>query len=364
MGRRPTKHLNMPTGLRPRKQRSGNTYYYLDTGGKPRREIPLGPDYVLAVKKWADLTKTETLAPAVTFKDVADLYLQKVVPTKAPRTQADNIKEMAKLLEFFNDPPVAFEAIRPLHVRQYLTWRGETAKVRANREKALLSHIWNTAREWDITALPNPCAGVKGFTETGRDIYVEDEVLQAVYAAASRPLKDAIDLAYLTGQRPADVLKMSATHVRNGALRVGQGKTAKKLRIVLEESGQPNALGQKLAEIAERKKQAGALTPALIVNREGSSLTAYGLDNAFDDARERAIKAARKAGDETLAQEIKAFQFRDLRAKAGTDKADADSMHAAQRQLGHKSIRMTEHYVRLGEKVTPTAPKAASQPSA
>lgn len=362
MGRRPTKHLNLPSGLRARTKPSGRTYYYLDTGGKPRREIPLGPDYVIAVTRWVELTKIENVAPATTFKDVADLYLQRVVPTKAPRTQADNIKELANLLKFFNDPPIAFEAIEPQHVRQYLTWRGETAKVRANREKALLSHVWNMARDWGVTALPNPCAGIKGFKETGRDIYVEDEVLQAVYAAASQPLKDAIDLAYLTGQRPADVLRMSATHVRDGLLRVGQGKTAKKLRIELEGASGPNALGLKLAEIAERKRQNRVIDLALVVNRQGSRLTAYGLDNAFDDAREKAAKAARKAGDEDIATAIEAFQFRDLRAKAGTDKADADGLQAAQRQLGHKNIRMTEHYVRLGDRVTPTARKAGPQP--
>ncbi|MGH8531652.1 MAG: tyrosine-type recombinase/integrase [Gammaproteobacteria bacterium] len=50
------------------------------------------------------------------------------------------------------------------------------------------------------------------------------------------------------------------------------------------------------------------------------------------------------------------FQFRDLRAKAGTDKAESQDIHAAQKQLGHKTIVMTEHYVRerLGDKVDPT----------
>ena len=51
-----------------------------------------------------------------------------------------------------------------------------------------------------------------------------------------------------------------------------------------------------------------------------------------------------------------AFQFRDLRAKAATDKADAQDMRQAQRQLGHASVVMTEAYVRArrGDKVTPT----------
>jgi hypothetical protein len=55
MGRRPTLHLNLPSGLRARRQRSGRVYYYYDTGTKPRREIPLGNDCALAVKRWAEL---------------------------------------------------------------------------------------------------------------------------------------------------------------------------------------------------------------------------------------------------------------------------------------------------------------------
>jgi len=39
------------------------------------------------------------------------------------------------------------DSIKPFHVRQYLDKRGEQAKARANREKALLSHIFNKARE-------------------------------------------------------------------------------------------------------------------------------------------------------------------------------------------------------------------------
>lgn len=65
-------------------------------------------------------------------------------------------------------------------MRQYLWERGKTAPVRANKEKALLSAIWNFARECGYTALANPCAGVKGHKESGRDVYVEDEIFAAV----------------------------------------------------------------------------------------------------------------------------------------------------------------------------------------
>lgn len=63
---------------------------------------------------------------------------------------------------------------------------------------------------------------------------------------------------------------------------------------------------------------------------------------------------AEKAGLVDLAGRIGGFQFRDLRAKAGTEKADSDGIVEARRQLGHSSVKMTEHYVRLGQVVTPT----------
>jgi len=49
------------------------------------------------------------------------------------------------------------------------------------------------------------CAGVKEFIERGRDAYTEDATYKAVGDAADRPTRDSMDLAYLTGQRPADV---------------------------------------------------------------------------------------------------------------------------------------------------------------
>jgi integrase len=337
--------------MRARPKAGGKVYYYLDTGGKPRKEIPLGSDYPEAVRKWAELTASSR-APAITFKEVADRYQREALPLKAPRTQKDNLAELAKLMEFFNNPPVDLEAIEPVHVRQYLDWRA--AKVRANREKALLSHIWNFARQKGITAMPNPCRGVKGFTETGRkDVYITDAVYQAVYQSAGQPLKDALDLAYITGQRPADVLKMDVSHVRGGALHVKQNKTGAELRIAIKDDwGVPNGLGVLLDRIAQGKRDKKITSMALVCSVNGLRMTTSALDNAFDRARARAMVQHRANPDMVAA--IKQFQFRDIRAKAGTDKADATDMHEAQRQLGHTSITMTEHYVRQGKLVTPT----------
>jgi len=335
MGRKPTKPNAIPH-LRIRK-RGRRVFYYYDHGGKPRREESLGSDYAKAIQRWAILEgETPDNIPVVlTFGYVAALYRKKVVPKKAPATQKDNLRELGNLLAFFDDPPAPLESIEPQHVRQYLTWR-ESAPVRANREKALLSHIWNWARDKGYTAKANPCAGIKGNREDGRDIYVEDDVYQAVWDAASEPLRDALDLLYLTGQRPADVLKLDERDIRDECLRVRQGKTKKPLRLT-----ESPALAAVLARIAKRKAALVVHSTRLVVMLDGQAMTRDELRGAFDRAR--------AASGQT-------FQLRDLRAKAGTDKADAEGERAAQQQLGHTTLGMTMHYVRrrLGSKVTPT----------
>ena len=103
------------------------------------------------------------------------------------------------VVQIFRQSHAPFEEIEPIHVRQYLDLR--EAKTRANREKALFSHIWNKAREWGYTNLPKPCVGIKGHKEKGRkDVYVADDTYYAVYESATPPLRDAMDLASLTGQ--------------------------------------------------------------------------------------------------------------------------------------------------------------------
>lgn len=339
MGRRSSRTDAIPQ-LRLR-VRGKRTYYFYDHGGKPRREEPLGSDYGLAIKRWAEIRRAGAEKPreVITFDYVMTQYLARVVPTKAPRTQRDNLKESKQLLAFFNDPPGPLDAITPNHVKQYLRWRGARAQVRANREKALLSHVWNWAREEGYTNLPNPCAGVKGFKEVGRDVYIEDDVFQAVYDQGDAALQDAMDLAYLTAQRVADTRNMDERDVREGFLHVKQGKTKEKRRISVV--GELKAL---LDRIAMRKAGYKVHSTRLIVDDHGQPLTEWGLRSRFNEARD----AAGVAKDD--------FQFRDLRAKAATDKTDSTDIREAQQQLGHTTVAMTEHYVRKrrGHKVTPT----------
>ncbi len=261
---------------------------------------------------------------------MAERYRIEVMPTKALETQKDNEKSLNWLLKFFNDPPAPLDVIRPINIRQYMDWR-KKSPVRANREKALFSHMFNKAREWGYTDNQNPCAGIKGFKETGRDVYVSDELYKTVWDVAEQPLRDTLDLAYLTGQRPADVLKMRADDIINNELHISQNKTKQKLRIIVDGS---------LKELLDRLPKEGKL----LRNQDGFDLTQRNLRTLFDNAR---IKAGVNFDD---------FKFMDVRAKAGTDKEEYQGMAAAKDQLGHKNESMTRRYVRhkRGKKVTPT----------
>ncbi|WP_443113529.1 hypothetical protein [Herbaspirillum seropedicae] len=160
------------------------------------------------------------------------------------------MRQIATLLEFFDNPPAPLDEVKPINIKQFLSWRvqrtqdilrkkgepveGNEGRVAANREKSLISHIWNAARAEGLTDLPNPCSGIKSFREYGRETYVYDDIFKSVWEKADVPPREAMDLAYLTGGRPADLLKIDERHLRDGSIEVRQNKTGHKLCIEIK----------------------------------------------------------------------------------------------------------------------------------
>jgi integrase len=324
-------------------------YYYdgRDENGK-RREIPLGTDLNEARLEWARLER-KTLPPAVCLMDsVFDRYVDSIVPTKAPRTQKDNLAEMKRLRKAFGSAPI--DAITTATVAQYRDAR--TAKVRANREIALLSHVFTIAREWGLTEKANPCFGLRRNKEKARDFYAGDAVWKAVYEKAVQELKDAMDLTYLSGQRPADTLKATTNDLDSEFYSVVQGKTGKHLRIRLVINGEDTSLGTFLAGLLERRRIAGIRSSRLITNRSGLRMSWKMMNNRWNEARDEAIKQAIADSNPDLADDIRQFQFRDIRPKAASEIED---LSHASRLLGHSKEKITQEvYRRVGEVVSPT----------
>ena len=148
----------------------------------------------------------------------------------------------------------------------------------------------------------------------GRSRYVTDAEFDQVKAHAHFTVIDAMDLALLTGQRPADVLKLKHADIRDDALWIIQNKTGARLGIEIT------------GELA-------AISAYLIQDENGQSLTSGAL---------RQSPLAGKGG----------FSIQDIRAKAATDTGD---LAHSQKLLAHKNRDRTEHYVkaRIGERVKP-----------
>ena len=117
-------------------------------------------------------------------------------------------------------------------------------------------------------------------------------------------------------------------------------RTGTRLRI--EVQGELAAL---ISEMEAFKRAKNSIHPRLLCNESGAELSYDALRQRFDKARTKAKLTHHQ------------IQFRDLRAKAATDKAETTGdIRQAQKQLGHANLSMTEHYTRQrkGDLVKPT----------
>lgn len=159
-----------------------------------------------------------------------------------------------------------------------------------------------------------------------------------------------MELAYLSGQRPADVLKMNDNDIRNDELHVKQNRTQHALHIRLHVDGQPTELGACIDRI--RARPVRSMSGALIFMEQGQPLTAKILRDQFEAARKSAGEKAEKARQEDLAKRSRSFQFRDIRPKAASEMTSLDD---ASSLLGHNDKQITKRdYGRAGEVVKPT----------
>lgn len=315
MGRRRQHDFDLPPHMHRRRGR----YYY------GRNQLALGADFATALRRYAEL-HTGASAPG-TFTETATEYERQELPRKARKTQAEYQRQLATLVRVFG--AMRLEAIQPRDVADYMALRPAIA---ATREKALLSAVFNFGRARGFTSAPNPCAGIRG-TKSRRDRYVTHAELADACARADPTLAAFLELCYLTGQRPGDVVRMRRADVQDGALCVAQAKTGAKVRI---------AVVGPLQDVLARLTSGPVASVFLVCDRRGQPLTLAAMRKRFD----------------ALGCD---WQIRDLRAKAASD---SETSRAAQVLLGHAAASTTDSYIRqrAGERATPIMRGIAGKP--
>lgn len=303
----------------------GKVRYYYQAAGKKK---PLGTDKAEALRQWAILSAGSI---GTAFPAVADAYLEHLKPLLADTSLRHYSTALDALCLTFKKANL--EQIEPRHVKQYI--RRRTKKGAALFEKRILSAMWNWAREEGLTKAPNPCTGIrfsqaerKAIGKLGkRDRYVTDAEFEEVLLRADPELQDAMELGYLTGQRPGDLLKMTKHDMRDGTLLIVQEKTGAKVPIRIE-----GRLKRVLERALARPRRIQSIY--IIATKDGQRLTYNQLNDRFVKAR----------GDAD-------WQFRDIRAKTSTD---LPTIRQAQELLGHTKETTTTIYRR--SKGTPIAP--------
>jgi len=310
MGRRRSTNLHLPQ----RMYLSHGAYFYVT---RLNKWISLGRDLATAKRKWSELDGTELQTGMAAL---INRYMIEVAPKKAPRTYSDNQAEIKHLLPVFGVMPP--REIKPHHIAKYLDTRGQKAPVRANREKALLSHIFTMGMRWGIVDA-NPCRGVHRNKEGERDRLITDDEFNQVWIKGNLTIRCLMDIAYITAQRIGDLLDISMKDISEKGIYFKQNKTGKKLLVVMNRDLQ--AVIDRCRRIHPKVK---GMT--LFHNRKGQAYTYDGFDSMWQLSKKKA--------------KVEDFHFHDIRAKAITD---ASSLGLnAQLLAGHATAAMTALYIK------------------
>lgn len=353
--------------LPPRVYVKHGAYYYVHLSGKWQRLANIGQEREMRVA-WANLEQpNETFG---TISALIDEYLSNYAANaKAPRTFKDNLKEAEYLKAYFGE--MQPQHVQARHVGAYLEANRETRPVRANREKALLSHVFTWSMRhpiWGCMIHHNPCKGVVRNKETKRIRIVTDDEYMAVYNLANPNVQRLMTLVYRTLQRPSDILKFGPNNIVNRmvggemveVLSFKQGKTGATVEIILTDDLRAALYGHTFT-VNDLRNSNGSkpLSKVFIVNRDGKPYCLNGIDSNF----RRALNKYRKQTKTNTGVTPEPFGIYDLKGKGATDMYQSGiALEYIQALAGHESVTTTEIYIksRLNKPVVSNTRKIGS----
>ena len=295
--------------------------YYLVVRGKYTR---LSDEYGPALIRYAELIGT---APRVTtIGELISSHIATSAKRLAPATLANYQHSARRLEPVFGH--MALADLKAAHVYRYLVEHGT---VSANRDRSLLSAAYTHARNIGAFEGQDPTKGLQfRNAETPRRRYITDAELDTLLAAASPKLACILRLAYLTGMRQSDLLRLRLADIGEEGITFSTGKTGTltliewtdDLRAAVDDAKRLwRRFGREyLFESMPRGKHA---------KRGPGPYTPSGLRALWRVVRE-------KAG-------LPDVRLHDLRRKAGSDFEDEND---AGKLLGHADPRTTRRHYR------------------
>ena len=325
----------------------GAYYYQVPIGLEPfwdgKKTFRLGKTLPEAYKVWS--ARVNAQEKAKNIGELLERYLLQVVPTKAPKTQGENVRHVTRLTAVFGQ--MALEDLKPKHVYQYVDKRG--ARTAAHREIEVLSHAFTKAVEWGYMDR-HPFKGqIRLEGEPPRVRYLEDwEVLEMLHLSPVRKsgsvlmIQAYIRLKLVTGLARSDLLRLrQGEHLREDGIHVTRHKTGTRATVY-----DYAMVPERLEAVTLALRTRPALSPFLFCNRRGQGYIdeSTGESHGWDSMWSRFV--ARVMAETKVTER---FTEHDLRAKVGSD---AESLDKARALLQHADIRTTQRvYRRKPERV-------------
>lgn len=321
-------------------QIKGGRYYLVVAEGAKRRWVPLTkvsegvPAFLRALADAREEGTGGYLMPDL----IAD-WEKDVMPKHAPHTQTMDKHYNALIAQTFREFRPA--EVMPPDVKGLLKLLEKKARTH-NLVRAQVSELMRYAAETGHRPPgTNPVSELRTIRTPPRDRYITDSELRrikvgAIYGDDGKHNRSGlmlcalVDMAYLTGQRIGDLLAMEWAQITPAGIAFKPSKTDKSTGAKLIVGLTPR-LADVVARLRKLRVQRGAFTPRVFTTQDGTPYTYSGASTAW----KRAVRRSKVQG----------VTFHDLRAKALTDKAQAQGRRAAQTMGAHSTEGQTAAYI-------------------